>query len=153
MTVDFIRLLNRDIDLEFIVARGEHSHPPPPRVKIPRELKERLQAHVFTTPGATPTRVMASAHLFGSGRTGIAEHPGLGNYDAVQRVMVSARKQKHGDGFEGALFEMIRPRDDLTVTPLQSSFSGYAQKTEAHADGHAFVVCMLGSMKNNSGQR
>jgi hypothetical protein len=71
------------------------------------------------------------------------EHPGLGNVDSIQRVITTARGLKHGDGFEGILHEMVRPRDENNPSPFESSFRDYMQLLSSYGDGHVFDVCMF----------
>jgi len=58
--------------------------------------------------------------------------------DSIQRVVTSARGQKHGDGFEGILHELIRPREIGSPSPFE-----YVRLLSSYADGHVFTLCTL----------
>jgi hypothetical protein len=53
--------------MDLVISQGEHTHPPPPRAKIPAVLQDEITQHIHRRPTQTAMRVMASADLWGDG--------------------------------------------------------------------------------------
>jgi hypothetical protein len=130
-----------NIGLEFVIVRGLHPHPPPPRAKLSRAVQGQMLDYLQRHPNATAMGVMTASDLWGDAKSAITVHPGAGNLDTVQRVISEFRVSKHGDGFEGVLSTLLSQAKDQQG-PYRS-FEGYVQGLHTFADGHAFVVCCL----------
>ena len=135
------RLIYENMNIEILLMKGEHSHPPPPPRKIPDYIKTKIENFINSRPLITYSALTIDVDTW-AGQVAQLYHPSLSNRDAVQRVITQKRHQSlpHGDGFEGLMHYL---RTKQISNPWAKAVEGYVRKVVCNVDGHIFILCML----------
>ena len=122
-----------------IICFGEHSHPPPPPIKIPSDIKEQLLRVIktFGNDEATARRLIISSILpmiLNDEKSLTREHIALANHDIINTLIRKERVKEYpwGTTFQGAQFLMYHQLGDH-----------YIRQTIHYPDGHFIVLCQL----------
>lgn len=124
-----------------ILSYGEHTHPPPPAIRLPHNVKVELIDAVRkhgNVNDITARRLIASPvfSILTNGNTELdAEHIALYNFDQVNNIFRKERLKEHpwGGDFLGAQYLQDRQGDE----------NPYIRSIECYSDKQFIIVCQF----------
>ncbi|KAI9104024.1 hypothetical protein DFS34DRAFT_590445 [Phlyctochytrium arcticum] len=146
--VKFIKVTPLDLvacPYVMVICIGTHSHPPPPPLTIPFNIRQEIEEHLAVTESGTlqPRQIFGRKFLqtwFSRGMQTIAAefHPSLNQLSSVRRLVSAERRRRDpwGESVVGVMAELYKrqmQRDDPDAC--------YIRKADFTSNNNLIVIC------------